>query len=142
MRPERATTRSLGEFAWHLGPGTGSVTAARHAFDAWLRGTSASEDERADLAIVISELASNAIEGASDGTGEIRASVHDGHVELEVTNRVDGDQEDALRWDLDDPLRGGGRGLLIVRAYTDSMEVHSTPDTVVVRCALQLVAAS
>jgi anti-sigma regulatory factor (Ser/Thr protein kinase) len=138
VRPESATTRSQGEFAWHVGGDTGTIAAARHAFDAWLQGTPASAEERADLAVVISELASNAIEGASDGSGEIRATLRDGAVEVEATNRVADAAEDALRWDLDDPLRGGGRGLLIVRAYTDSMEVHSTADQVIVRCALRL----
>lgn len=141
MQRESATTRPQGEFAWHLGAGTGSIAAARAAFDSWLQGSAASPDEREDLAVVISELASNAVEGASDGSGEIRATLRDGAVELEVTNRVADATENALRWDLDDPLRGGGRGLLIVRAYTDSMEVHSTADQVVVRCALRLADA-
>ena len=50
-------------------------------------------------------------------------------------DRVARDGADVARWDLDDPLRGGGRGLLIVRAYTDTMEIDSVGGTVVVRCA-------
>lgn len=88
------------------------------------------------MAVVLSELASNAAAGAAAGSqAEIHASIEDGMVCLEVRNRVAGGVPDVARWDLDDPLRGGGRGLLIVRAYTDSMEIDSAGGVVVVRCA-------
>jgi len=139
VQPKSATTRSQGEFAWHLGTETGGISAAREAFDVWLQDAGATEEERGDLTVVVSELASNAVEGTSDGSAEVRAWLRDGEIGLEVTNRVSDDHDDAQRWDLDDPLRGGGRGLLIVRAYTDSMQVHSSADSVVVRCTRRLV---
>lgn len=141
MKP--ASTRSShGSFAWPLPADAGAIPAARHAFESWLRQNGASADDVHDMAVVLSELASNAALGAAPGTtANIQASIEGGSVRLEVTNQVGEVEADAGRWDLDDPLRGGGRGLLIVRAYTDSLEVDSVGGAVIVRCARRLEGA-
>jgi len=140
----QASTRSdRGSFAWTLPADPGAIPAARHAFEAWLVGNAASADDVHDMAVVLSELASNAALGAAAGTSaRIQASITGGQVHLEVTNQVDRIETDVLRWDLDDPLRGGGRGLLIVRAYTDTLEVDSVAGAVTVRCTRRLELAS
>lgn len=137
---KQASTRSSrGRFARPLPADTTAIPAARRAFEGWLHENGASADDVHDLAVVLSELASNAALGAAPGTtAHIEASVEGGSVQLEVRNQVDRIDEDALRWDLDDPLRGGGRGLLIVRAYTDTLEVDSAGGTVIVRCSRRL----
>lgn len=140
MHPESATRRIQDGFAWHLRASTGSISAARTAFETWLGQAPAGAEDRADLAVVLSELASNAVNGAdpADARADIRAGVDGRDLWLEVSNPVPADAGHVLRWDLDDPLRGGGRGLMIVRAYTDSMAVESGSDGVTVRCTRRL----
>jgi len=59
---------------------------------------------------------------------------------LEVCNPqatwVDADR----RWDLDDPLRAGGRGLLIVRSLVDDLDIDVDPEagSTTVRCRIPL----
>lgn len=113
-----------------------AITHARRDFEAWLRGALAEDDDVHDMTVVLSELASNAAAGAADGSqAEIHARIEGEMICIEVRNRIAGGTPDVSRWDLDDPLRGGGRGLLIVRAYTDSLEIESVGSTVMVRCA-------
>lgn len=143
MHSESATRPTQGGFAWHLSASTGSISAARTAFEDWLGQAPAGPEDRADLAVVLSELASNAVNGAdpADAHADIRAGVQGRELWLEVSNPVPADGGHVLRWDLDDPLRGGGRGLMIVRAYTDSLSVESGSDGVTVRCTRQLDSA-
>lgn len=142
MHSERATRSAPGVFAWRLGSGPDSIAGARHAFRAWLEASSASADDIADLAVVLSELAANALAGSAGGptggSADIHAGLEGDELWLEVVNELPNEAPDVLRWDLDDPLRGGGRGLMIVRAYTDSMEVGSVDGTVSVRCTRHL----
>ena len=86
--------------------------------------------------MVFSELATNASR-ASNGSGrraEANAWAESDSVLLEVANPVSASVAPPRRWDLDDPLRAGGRGLMIVRAYTDDISVSATDRTVTVRC--------
>ncbi|HEY1117590.1 MAG TPA: ATP-binding protein [Acidimicrobiales bacterium] len=144
MHQESATSRRHGEFSWTLGTGAGSVSAARQAFVAWLAELADEDELLEDMSVVVSELASNAIESADhvEGGAEVRAEVDGDVVNVEVSNRVPDGITDIRHWDLDDPLRGGGRGLMIVRAYTDSLVVDSTEGTVTVRCSRRLTTAS
>ncbi len=138
MQAESSTT-SNGHFAWHLGGGEHAVVEARHAFQQWLGQWTTSTDDIEDLEVVISELASNAIAG-SDGLDRpptIRASVRGSELHLEVANPIP-DGTDINHWDLDDPLRAGGRGLMIVRAFTDTMDIDSTAGGLTVRCTRRL----
>lgn len=140
MHPDSATSRTQGEFAWSLAGGAGSVSAARQAFVAWLGQVSSDEELLDDMSVVVSELAANAIDGGDPRgpEGEVRADLDGGVINLVVSNRLPAGMTDIRRWDLDDPLRGGGRGLMIVRAYTDSLAVDSTGGTVSVRCTRHL----
>ena len=89
--------------------------------------------------LVLSELGSNAANGAAPGTeARIESWLDAGVLHLAVANRVEEATTDIQRWDLDDQLRGGGRGLLIVRAYTDSMEIDTAGGEVSVRCTRRL----
>lgn len=139
---ESATSAAQGEFTWHLATDPQPVAEARRAFETWLAGAEVPDDDIADLAVVLSELASNAVAGA-DGTGgaDIHAALHDDDLVLEVVNGLPDDAHDVRRWDLDDPLRGGGRGLMIVRAYTDTMSIDSTGGAVRVRCTRRVRSA-
>lgn len=140
MHADSTTTNTQDRFAWRLGADTGSISAARKAFDTWLRQSTVDDELLQDMAIVVSELASNALDGADPDQpdADVRAEITDHVLEVVVSNRTPADVTDIRRWDLDDTLRGGGRGLMIVRAYTDTLGVDSTGDTVCVRCTRRL----
>lgn len=144
MHGNSATGRTQGEFAWRLTNGSGSILSAREAFDSWLRQTTNDVELLEDMSVVVSELVSNALDGAptDQPDAEVRAEIDDRMLHLVVSNGLRDGVADIRHWDLDDPLRGGGRGLMIVRAYTDSLAVDSTGGAVQVRCTRRLDPAS
>ena len=144
MHSDSATRRTQGDFAWRLGTGPGSIGAARQAFDAWLGQFATDAELLEDMSVVVSELVSNALDGGHpvEPEAEIRAEVDGDLLQLVVSNRLPDGMVDIRHWDLDDPLRGGGRGLMIVRAYTDSLGVDSTGGTVSVRCTRHLASTA
>lgn len=142
MHQDSATTRTQGAFAWTVEPGPGSISAARQAFVTWLLRATSDDELVEDMSVVVSELASNALDGAGPDTGaEVRAQLDGEVIDLVVSNQLPDEPEEIRRWDLDDPLRGGGRGLMIVRAYTDTLEVDSAGGTVSVHCTRRLATA-
>lgn len=142
MHQARSSRSDQQTFAWHLGLDDGGIADARLAFETWLARTKVLADDVSDMAVVLSELASTAAGGAAPGTlPEIRAELAGTQLQLEVLNQVDRTSVEISRWDLDDPLRGGGRGLLIVRAYTDSVQIDTVDGAVRVRCSRQLEAS-
>lgn len=144
MHVDSATRRTQGEFSWRLGDGPGSIGSARQAFDAWLRQVTTDPELLEDMSVVVSELASNALEGGPEKAPDalVRAEIEGQVLHVVVSNRLPDGAADIHHWDLDDPLRGGGRGLLIVRAYTDTLMVDSAAGTVSVRCSRRLERAS
>lgn len=78
-----------------------------------------------DLVVVTSELLANAIDASpGDATVALRGTNVGAVVTLEAINRVSEWVSPADRWDMDDPLRTGGRGLLIVSALVDHIEAE------------------
>lgn len=124
-------------------PRMDALARARRAFSAWLRRRTQGEavDE---LEVVFSELAANAVDASPEGSEEVigRAWCEGSELVLDVVNRTDpvaAATEPVGRWDLDDPLRAGGRGLVITEALVDSMEVRLAPgQRLVVRCRRRL----
>lgn len=123
----------------------GSIAYARREVTQWLRSHTADDGDGEvvdEMAVVVSELVTNAVRatGGPDATVKVAARIHGGAILLEVCNPsamwVDVDR----RWDLDDPLRLGGRGLLIVRSLVDDVTVEVDPDavTTTVRCRREL----
>jgi anti-sigma regulatory factor (Ser/Thr protein kinase) len=95
----------------------GSVTSARHAVARWLTGAGANDAELYELSVALGDACANAVEhayGPGDATFEIGAELVDGEVVIDV--------RDAGRWR--DP-RGAnrGRGLMLMNAFTDSLEI-------------------
>ena len=127
---------STSPFRTTLGVHPADTGAARNDFVRWMDGAGVDEAVAGELAVVFSELAANAA-NASPGTedpAEVSAWTEPDSVVIEISNRVGGVSRRRRRWDLSDPLRSGGRGLMIVRAYTDDIAFQATDDTVVVRC--------
>lgn len=109
----------------------------RRDFAAWLRRGGAGPDRVEELSVVLSELVANAIRetpaGAPPTTVDATAGAP-GSMHLEVSNTVDPDFDISKDWDLTDPLRTGGRGLLLVSALVDHVDVDVDGDRLVLRC--------
>ena len=112
------------------------LPSQRHGFAGWLRGLGVHGGVAEDLTVVFSELTTNAVHGSPHDAAEVdvRAACEDGELVLDVRNTTATDGYGAHRWDLDDPLREGGRGLLIVRALVDELDVRQAGGDLAVRC--------
>ncbi len=113
-----------------------AVAQSRAAFEGWLRNTDAGESTVVELTVAFSELVANAVEaspGADQGI-EAAAWTEDGSVVFSVANPIMPSAPPSTEPDFGDPLRTGGRGLLIVRAYTDTLEIEGDRETIAIRC--------
>jgi len=140
------TPQRVDDFTLTCAADTSVIAEARRGFDGWLRRWVTDAETVDEMILVLSELLANAVSaaGGEGATVQVLACAEDGAVVLSVRNPkvrwVDG----AERWDLDDPLRVGGRGLLIVRSLVDELEVeHDDRDgSTTVRALRQVPAAS
>lgn len=117
-----------------------ALPSQRHGFTGWLRAMGVHGDVADDLHVVFSELTTNAVHGSPDDAAlvDVRAAYQDGEVVLDVRNTTETDGYGARRWDLDDALREGGRGLLIVQALVDELDVRRAGRDLAVRCRVEL----
>lgn len=117
-----------------------ALAAVRESFVEWLTGVTTSEERIEDLSVVISELGANAVRGTPDGAepATVSAWLDDGLLVLEVANRVEEITVPDVDWDLEDPLRTGGRGLLLVSAFVDDVHVDVEGDVLLIRCTTRL----
>lgn len=95
-----------------------------------------------DLEGVFSELVANAVAASATMSNDVRvrAQLADGMLVLEVSNRRErADDLPVSVPDGDDTLRENGRGLLIARAYVDSVNSEpQLPDRFLLRCSRRL----
>lgn len=117
-----------------------ALAAVREAFVEWLAGVATSGERIEDLSVVISELGANAVRGTPEGAqpATVSAWVEDEVLVLEVANRVEEITVPDVDWDLEDPLRTGGRGLLLVSAFVDDVHVDVEDDVLLIRCTTRL----
>lgn len=128
-------------------PTRGMVSVAdlsdvRGEFVSWLEGMGVEEDRIDDLSVVLSELGANAVRETPAGAGAalVAATIDGATLTIEVSNEVSpasvppSDHE----WDLSDPLRTGGRGLMLVSAFVDEVDVDVVDRRLVVRCTASL----
>jgi anti-sigma regulatory factor (Ser/Thr protein kinase) len=111
-----------------------SVTAARRVLQGLLDDVGASAEERYELSVAVSDACANAIEhayGPEDATFALSAELSDDEIVIEVS--------DSGAWRAQ---RGAnrGRGLLLMDAYTDSLEVDRRSDGTTVRMRRRLSA--
>ena len=96
-----------------------SLTELRHSFSRWLSGKGASREELQDLVLAVTEAAGNAVlhaYGPGEGTFEVEAGENNSLVSVGVT--------DQGRWRTRRPSIGG-RGLNLMRALVQSVQIHS-----------------
>ncbi len=105
---------------------TAEIARARSMLELWLGDAGVDDPESVgDLSVVLSELVANAVHASPpEGAITVRTHVSDGTVVISVVNEVQEWVPPTERWDLDDPLRPGGRGLLIVSALVDDVTVQ------------------
>jgi anti-sigma regulatory factor (Ser/Thr protein kinase) len=117
-----------------------ALAAVRESFVEWLARVTTSDERIEDLSVVISELGANAVRGTSEGAepATVSAWVEDDILVLEVANRVQELTVPDVDWDLEDPLRTGGRGLLLVSAFVDDVHVDVDGDVLLIRCTTRL----
>jgi anti-sigma regulatory factor (Ser/Thr protein kinase) len=104
----------------------------RNTLERWLAATGASENEIFDVALSTSEAATNAIEhayGARDASFTVRAEREDREVTITVS--------DQGSWRMLRP-HGGGRGIGIMRALMDEVDVDSGLEGTEVKMTKQL----
>lgn len=119
----------------------GSLSGPRQTFSRWLTDDGADASTAEELAVVYSELVSNAAADRGTSEGQIRTEAwrEDADVVLTVENPGTDAGPGVRQWDLGDALRGGGRGLMLVRAFTDSVEaLRSSRGALVIRCRRHL----
>lgn len=134
------------EFVVTSRPDTAVIHETRRAFSSWLRAHGRGQQLHDEMLVVLSELLSNAVDASAGGEGEVvvRAWIDEDGLALEVTNPASADFTTVSRWDLDDPLRTGGRGLVIVESLVDDLAI-APPDgrrALRVRCRRDLPARS
>ena len=107
---------------------TAAIHQARQDFAGWLGAHAVTAPLQDEMQVVLSELLANAVAASQDPLDSmgVRAWLGD-ELTLEVTNPVGAVFEMSNTWDYDDPLRPGGRGLIIVESLVDDIAI-APPD--------------
>lgn len=124
----------------------GALPSSRTLFANWLRTAGLDDEVAGDLEVVFSELTANAVAGSPDTSDDVdvHARIDDDTLVLDVSNHIsDPDQLPPAAPDVADPLRRNGRGLLITRAFMDTVDVHIEHlDRLVVHCRRRILPVS
>lgn len=117
------------------------LPSQRREFAEWLDALGLGADVRDDLTVVFSELTANAVAGSPDDEARVsaRAELDGAHVVIDISNATEGATAQVRRPDLADPLRPGGRGLMIVRALVDDLDVIRDGADLAVRCRCRVL---
>jgi anti-sigma regulatory factor (Ser/Thr protein kinase) len=106
------------------------LSDVRRRLAEWLRSESVSDSLAADIVLVVNEACSNSVEhgyrGREPGTMRIEAAIDDRHVTVQVA--------DSGSWKTPPADPGTrGRGLLLMRALSDRVELDGTAEGTTVR---------
>jgi anti-sigma regulatory factor (Ser/Thr protein kinase) len=118
---------------------TGTLRVARNDIVECLKDHVPDEDIHERAQLVVSELATNAIQAAPGAAYSLRVSVGaDGSVIMTVTSTTENDAPPPRhQWGPAHPVAVRGRGLLIVDKLTDEVDVEQADGTIVVRARLR-----
>jgi PAS domain S-box-containing protein len=120
-------------FELDLGSDPGELAAMRAMMRRWLRQADGSDEEIAEILTATGEAAANAIEhGGAVTSGipfQVSGALSDGHVEITV--------HDSGTW-REGTRSEGGRGIVLMRALMDSVDVAPGPEGTTVRMRRQL----
>ena len=98
-----------------------SVSEARRRLRAYLRAHGCDDDSCETAALLVSELATNAVRHTSSSTFICRISLHDGRISLEVEDHGGTPAQPSRREP--GPCDVDGRGLLLVDALSEEWDV-------------------
>ena len=117
-----------------------SLRATRRDVLAWLSARGAGEETKQKAALIVSELATNALQASPGHTYHVSVVMTDDHcAEIAVRNHTTGGlPPDRDRWTFAEPSSLRGRGLAIVSSLSEDVVVSSGNDDVVVTARIQL----
>ncbi len=120
----------------------GSLADIRDSIRDWLQDD-VDEETMENILVIVSEIGANSVTATpSDQPSPVLdAHIDGGAVHLATTNHVETSAPETPRWDLADPLRPGGRGLLVVAAFADDVTIEPHGDLVTVRCTVDIGAS-
>lgn len=129
----RRRSASVREFAAR----TNTIAAARHFAMETVDVLGFDPEFGSRIALVVSELASNAVEASDDSYSVLIEPTDDGDVVVVVTNRSDDPSlPDREQWGPDEPLATRGRGLGIVEHLAAGVAVEVDPPSVTITAVL------
>ena len=116
-------------------PRADQLVGIRHRLADWLRAADVPDELAADIVLVVNEACTNCVEhaypGHPSGTMLLDVELADGEIRARVT--------DSGSWKTPAANPGnGGRGLVLMRALSDTMELDSTPTGTTVDIAFRL----
>lgn len=117
-----------------------TLRSARQDVLAWLSARGAGDDARQRAALIVSELATNALEASPGRTYRIQvALVDDDMATISVRNpAANGLPPDRDHWKLAEPSALRGRGLAIVDSLSEEVTIDSDSGDVIVTARLRL----
>jgi len=132
----------LGPFRFRFSPSNAMIPLARHLFGDWLDYQPVDPQHRDDLLFVATELCTNAIQASSGAQEavELRAHIDEDAVVVEVEDDGRGFAF-AGRANPPEAEAEAGRGLFLVQALTDHLEVERVGDLTVTRCVKRAAVA-
>lgn len=142
--PTRTSGASLGPFEHRLSPSMAAVSVSRGLLREWLTRVPVDADAVHDLLLAATELCANAVEHASWEVGGvvIRAHIDGSDIVLEVEDDGGGLHWPLLALEPPDPQAEHGRGLWLVRTFTDDVIPETAGARTVIRCVKRAVVAA
>lgn len=119
----------------HLPRDVTSVPVSRQVLDGCLETLGVTPDTRADIALAISEACANVVQHAGPGEEyQVQVSAGDGRCVIEVVNTGSGagDVQLALNGEPVPPTAEHGRGLKIINAVVDNLQLTGNRNGVTV----------
>lgn len=119
----------------HLPRDVTSVPVSRQVLDGCLATLGVTPDTRADIALALSEACANVVQHAGPGEEyEVQVSAGDGRCVIEVVNTGSGagDAPLALNGEPVPPTAEHGRGLKIIKAVVDNLQLTGNRNGVTV----------
>jgi PAS domain S-box-containing protein len=126
---------------WSAHPATAQPAVIRNELRSWLKDRNVDEDTLDDAALIATELLSNAMRAGREKIS-LRAGLADRILTIEVQDDGSGDANlNTIGEQLPDVHSEGGRGLFVVRAMSDDVQILSTAEGTIVKSVRNLAAA-
>ena len=144
MPPPSASAPALGPFEHRLSQSMAAVSLSRSLLREWLVRVPVDRDAVHDLLLAATELCANAVEHATWQLGGVvlRARTEGSDVVLEVEDDGAGLSWPLLALEPPDPRAEHGRGLWLVRTFTDEVTPETSSGRTLIRCVKRAVVAA